>query len=244
MNRHIEMASLSVLSVMMVLSTVASASAPRFMKTATVDLNSDGVKEKILLAYNEKKSAFTLTVSGHKAMSNSVEPVDGFMVVDIDTKDNYKEIAVHTPGPSEDDIYWVYGFNTKGVKLMGILQRWPVFKGQGDIYVRDWMGFWEKTDKYVLDNKHRELRLVPQKFYPVGQAATVREPVSIYKTPDLTGKATIQLKPKSKVMIAQFRQQGQTRTDGQYLVKSSTGIAGWTDSRTIYNKFAGLSMAD
>jgi len=75
---------------------------------------------------------------------------------------------------SSDDEFLVYSYGGGIFKEMGRLSRWPMFPGNGIIYVDDWMGFWSKTSKYVQTNQ-RVLKQVPQEFYAVNQEGTVRE---------------------------------------------------------------------
>jgi hypothetical protein len=163
--------------------------------------------------------------------------------VDIDTSDKYKEIAVHNPGPSEDDEYAIYWYDGKSIKAMGVLSRWPKLFGNGIVLVDDWMGFWSKKDKYVLNKKTRGLELIPQEFYYVGAEATVKEIFPIYETRD--GSTIVaNLAPKSKILILLCDCSPGEYMDKWYLIKSETGILGWTRPKPFHEKLDGLNYAD
>lgn len=222
------------------------ASPPRFLKKATVDLNGDGRKEKISLSTDEKKESFTLTINGVRISGKMLSSYDGFQIVDIDKKDKLEEIAFHSPGPSEDDEYWIYRFYGKSIEFMGYFPGRPTFTGKRVVFVRDWMDFWWKTDKYVLTGNQKMLQLVPQKSYSVGKVTTVTKNTPIYKTKTMGSKIVTELKPSSKVTILQYwptRSIGNDQT-GRYLVMASNGLAGWTDFNSISLNFSGLDFAD
>ncbi|MBC7349112.1 MAG: hypothetical protein H5U05_03975 [Candidatus Aminicenantes bacterium] len=123
---------------------------------------------------------------------------DSLTIFDIDTTDRYMEVVVHTPGQSDDDVYVFYWYDGKSIHMMGSLSRWPVIKGNGIVYVNDWMGFWQKTEKYIPDRDSRRLVNVPQEFYYVGIEASVSETFPIYRTRDLKDKiASLKKKVKS-----------------------------------------------
>lgn len=224
------------------------------VKSAKVDLNGDGKTEEISISGVTESGDFVLSV-GRVSIKGTLTAgeADGFTIVDIDTTDEYKEIAVHTPGPSDDDEYLIYWYDGKLIKEVGRLSRWPKFFGDGIVHVGDWMGFWSKREKYVLDKKTRILQLVPQELYYVGIEAKVRGSFPIYKT---RGDSTIvaNLKPPSKVLILLCDPSPTSKgeTDDYfddyfcdwYLIKSETGIVGWARLKTFYRRLEGLVWAD
>lgn len=244
MTRRIVTLTLLVFWAVVMALTPTTASIPRFLKKATVDLNGDGKKERINLSTNEEESIFCLTVNGVKTSGEMQPPISGFQIIDINTKDGFKEIAVHTSGPSDDDQYWIYGFDVKSIKLLGKLQRRITLNGAGIVLVNDWMGFWWKEDKYVLAKDHSELLLTPKKSYSVGLVATVQKTTPIYKNPNLTGEISTELKPKSKATILQYWPNLNDQKYGRYLIIAPNGLAGWTDLPTISLNFSGLNFAD
>jgi len=95
------------------------------------------------------KNLLTLVLLALVKGELSMGGADGFIIIDIDTSDKYKEIAVHTPGPSDDDEYIIYWYDGNSIKEVGRVSRWPTFPGNGIVYVDDWMGFWMKRDKCI-----------------------------------------------------------------------------------------------
>lgn len=187
------------------------------VKMAKVDLNGDGKVEDISISEITEWGDFVLKVDKVSIKGKLSDEADGFVIVDIDTADKYKEIAVHTPGPSDDDEYLIYWYDGKSIKEMGRLSRWPEFLGNGIILVNDWMGFWAKRDKYVLNKKTRTLRLVPQELYYVGIEAKVKESFPIYKTRQ-SSEIVANLKPKSKILILVCAPSAQDHSSFQYLI--------------------------
>ncbi|MCI5212227.1 MAG: hypothetical protein D3910_26375 [Candidatus Electrothrix sp. ATG2] len=173
-------------SIVMLLSNSAGSFAENtFVKSAEVDLNGDGTPEHIRVSEITESGDFLLKIE-QASITGKLDSgaADGFIIVDIDTGDKHKEVAVHTPGPSSDDEYLIYWYDGKSIKNTGRLARWPEFLGNGIVHVKNWMGFWSQNNKYVLDKKTRKLHLVPQDMYYVGVEVDVKESFPIYKTRD------------------------------------------------------------
>jgi hypothetical protein len=214
----------------------ATAASIEFVKAAHVDLNGDGRQESASLQVAQDQSSFVLRVNGAVMRGRLEPPIDGFRIVDINEHDRYKEVAVHTPGPSDDDEYLIYWYDGTTLAECGRLSRWPAFTGYGIVYVHDWWGFWGKTDKYVLDEKTHRLRLVPQELHWVGVTGTVRASVSIYETREKPA-IVASLEPGSKALIV-------ANAGDWYLIKSSTGLLGWMKESEVYRSFGDLPVAD
>ena len=215
---------------------------PTLLK-ATVDLNGDGKKEQVNLSLGKDKSNFVLTVGKCKVKSRMPYDIDGFQLVDVDVKDKYKEIAVYTPGPSDDDEYWIYSYDGKNLTLMGKLKRWPTFAGHGQVSVRDHVGFWKKTDTYKLDSQKKVLVRVPKEQYTVNVSAVSTGTVSLNQSKDLRGKNMPCFKKGDKVTIATYYAQNNSN-NGNYYVKDAKGKGGWISSQKLYKAFTGYPVAD
>jgi len=221
-----------------------SFSAYKFVKSAEVDLNGDNKTEKILLTDTTELGDFKLKI-GEYSVTGKLEEgePDGFIVVDIDKNDKSKEIAVHTPGPSDDDEYIIYGYSGHSIDTMGNLARWPTFFGNGIIHVKSWMGFWSKTEKYVLHKGTRSLKRVSQEFYSVGIEVIVKDSFPIYKT--RKGKQLVAyLKPISNINILVCDPSSEDYSSHWYLIKSSPGLIGWAKLGSFSRKVEGLMWAD
>ena len=224
-------------------SHVSAFAGPRIVTSAEIDLNGDGKAEKIAIRIDDKTGSYVLNVTT-TVLKGELECVDGFAVVDIDQADKYKEIAIHTPGPSDDDLYLVYWFDGKGLRKMGELSRWPSFVGNGIVYVDDWMGFWSLREKYVLEIGTRTLRKVPQEFYRVGQEAKVAKGFPIYRTRDDRSEIVANLRSGSKIMILVCDVTPKAYGDDWYLIQSETNLIGWARERVFPDCLQDLPWAD
>lgn len=234
------------LSLVVFFSSLSISSAEnKFIKSAKADLDGDGKVDSVSLSGITESGGFHLKINTASAAGTfDSDPVDGFLVVDIDTQDIYKEIAVHTPGPSDDDEYLIYWYDGKSIQKMDHLSRWPEFLGNGIVYVKNWMGFWSQNNKYVLDKKKRKLYLVPQEFYSVGVEATVKESFPIYKTREYKDVIAY-LKPDSKMTLLLCDPSPANKySSWSYLVKSSAALIGWAKESHFSQKVEGLPIAD
>jgi len=217
----------------------------KFLKETKVDINGDGKLDEISISVISESGDFVLKINeiSIKDKVGEEEEVDGFIVVDIDTTDKYKEVAVHNPGPSSDDEYVIYYYDGKRIIEMGRIRRWPKFLGNGIILVDDWMGFWSKRDKYVLNNKTRKLDFIPQEFYYVGVEAKVKESFPIYRKRE-SSEIVANLKPDSKILIILCDASPKDCESHYYLIKSETGLIGWAKLKSFQYKLEGLPWAD
>lgn len=208
-----------------------------------VDLNSDGKIDNIsLLELGEESGKFQLKINDAFATGNLNDPIDGFLLIDITTWDKYKEIAVHTPGPSSDDIYMIYWYNGKEIILMDSLSRWPTFTGNGIIYVNTWEGFWSPREKFKLNNSTRKLNIVEQSAYYVGLKTKVNKGFHIYYEKDLVKEVAL-LADGSEIEILVCDKKDREYFNYLYLIKSSSGLLGWCSFREFSDKVE-LPMAD
>lgn len=215
----------------------------QFVRQAEADLNGDGTSESITLTSTDELGNFTLKVGNFELKGNLGDTVDGFVIVDVDSSDPYREIGIHTPGPSDDDVFLMIWFNGREIRTMGILSRWPSFQGNGIVYVDDWMGFWIKREKYVLNKNSRLLDRVPQELYYVGVEATVKKSFPIYRSRN--GLQSIaNLREGSKILIFACDPQDTNYLNHWYLVKSESGLLGWAKLGNFMEKVQGLPWAD
>jgi hypothetical protein len=218
--------------------------AEEFNFQSSTDLNGDNILEEINLTNIDETTEFSLEISGEKIEGKFNEgSADGFIIVDIDKNDKYKEIAVHTPGPSSDDEYLVYWYDGENIKETARLSRWPKFLGNGIVYVDGWLGFWSRRDKYILNKSTRKLEKVSQYAYYVGVKATVRSSFTIFKDKELKEKVAL-LSKNSEIEILVCDMDDREWRDHIYLIKSKSNLIGWASNQDIYNNLEGLPMAD
>lgn len=128
------------------------------------DLDGDGIPENISIYKICNSNQFFLRIG---EIYKEVEDVwvGGFLVVDIDTNDGYKEVFVHNSEPS--DVYIAFSYDGKEIKKMARLTRWPRIHGSGEVDVYNWVDCWHIKEKYVLNQETRTLDLLPQELYDV-----------------------------------------------------------------------------
>lgn len=221
-----------------------SLKAADFIFQSSTDLNGDKVPEEVSLRNIGEITEFCLEISGKKIQGKfDEEPSDGFIIIDIDKYDKYKEIAVHTPGPSSDDEYFIYWYDGEAIHKTAHISRWPEFLGNGIVYVNGWVDFWQCRDKYVLNNSTRELERVPQFAYYVGVKATVKNSFPIFKDKELKEKVAL-LSKNSEIEILLCDMDYREWSDYIYLIKAKSKLIGWASNQDIYNNLEELPLAD
>ena len=218
--------------------------AQNFIFSTTVDLNSDNKTEIVKVENTDNLHEFRLTIDNNEILGKYEDgDTDGFKVIDINTRDKYKEIAVHTPGSSSDDVYMIYWYNGKEIIFMDRLARWPTFNGNGIIYLNNWEGFWSSRDKYRLDDTSRKLIRIEQFAYYVGDTVKVKKGFVIYKEKELINKVAL-LSDGSEIMLILCDKTNQRYFDYTYLIKSKSGLLGWSNFKQISENTEGLRFAD
>jgi len=226
-----------------------------FVMSGNADLDGDGKPESITLSPGATFGEFVLSVDGVTIGGMfDFDAADGFAVVDISTADAYREIAVHAPGPSDDDEYVVYSFDGASLKEMGRLMRWPTFSGNGIVLVDNWMGFWLIKDKYVLDTSTRTLRHVPQDLYYVGVEGHAIKSFPVYRSRSGSEVIANTLPDSTFLVLACDTSPTCLNAYGDaddyscdwYLIKTVTGLVGWIRCETLmdYETVDGLTWAD
>lgn len=185
--------------------------------TKYTDLNSDGVKDKVILtledSYHNKYALQVNDLIIHTSGDN-IEP--NFNIVDIDTSDKYMEIAVSEYGPSSDDATTFFYFDVKKIIPMGkiggffgvrysygndIMGEMKI-NGSGEISTRTRgkiLQTWFYQDEYKLSEKHLLVN-VPKDLYEMNTEVEVIKEISLQKSRNDATEA-LSLKPGEKVMI-------------------------------------------
>ncbi|MBZ4417598.1 VCBS repeat-containing protein [Myxococcus sp. RHSTA-1-4] len=210
------------------------------VKSASVDLNGDGKPEALSLEWDEGKDQFVLKAGNAtlRGKTDGNEPA-GFTVVDIDSGDKRKEVAVHTGETDQDKQEHLFAFDGKGLKALGSVPALTEARGNGIILSDSWQGFWNRRVKYVLDARAGKVTEVPQEMYAVGVEATVKVsfPLARSRT-EKTPVATLAQGSRIQVLAAAPVGRGYL-----FLVKSSTGLLGWADEKSLVEKTEGLPLA-
>ncbi|SEU21807.1 FG-GAP repeat domain-containing protein [Stigmatella erecta] len=211
--------------------------------STSADLDGDGKPESISLRWEEGEGTFTLKVAG-KAVQGKAEDteVHGVTVVDLDRGDKWKEVAVNM-GLTDGDAHCVlYGFDGKSLKELGGVHALTETSGNGIILSDSWMGFWNRREKYVLDRKAWKLSHVPQELYAVGAEGTVKQSFALVRS-RTDGAVVANVAPGSKISVLAAGAPGPQGAPRWYLVKSATGLLGWTQEQNLLDKTEGLPWA-
>lgn len=240
--------SMVVITLLISIATVASGGELEFKWRDSVDLNGDGLQEKISLHKVGDFGKFILKIGRHQISGKLYEEVYGFTIVDINKADKYLEVAVYTPGLSDFGEYMIYWYNGRKIAKVGdLLSRWRLtIKGNGIVYEKGWMGFWTNMDKYVLAGNHT-LRKIPQPFYYVGITARVkkRRSFAIRLKPQNRAAVVGNLIPGSKIelLVAKLTETRKGKLDTWFLIKSSSGLIGRANEKVIDANVADLPNA-
>jgi hypothetical protein len=208
-----------------------------YVTSAVVDLNGIGKAERISLSGLTDRGDFLLQVGKASVRGRLGDLVDGFRIVDIDAADKYKEIAVHTSGPSDDFEWLVYWYDGKAIRRVAYLPGWARFTGAGIVYVGEHMEWWSKTERYVLDAKTHTLRMTSQEMYHVGVRARVNTGFPLYASRN--SKSVIaNLRANSAALILLWEPKSKW-----YVVKSESDIVGWANEGVLWHNMT-LPAAD
>ncbi|AKJ04079.1 hypothetical protein ATI61_101826 [Archangium gephyra] len=232
---------LTVAALMLLAAPPARADEP--VKSTSADLDGDGKPEAISVQWGQGDAQFVLKVGGAtvRGKTNDAE-VRGVSVIDLDGGDKWKEVAVDMGLTDDDHRSIVYGFDGKALKELGSPHALTEVRGNGIVLSDSWMGFWNRREKYALDRKAWKLNPVPQELYFVGAEATVKKSFPIVRgTKD---KAVVaNLAEGSKIQVLAAAPVGPKDPDYWYLVKSSTGLLGWTRGQNLQDNTEGLPWA-
>ena len=214
------------------------------------DVDGDGKADRITVKATDEYGAYVLTVGGASVTGRIDESVDEVKIIDIDRNDRHREVSVFSHGPSDDPQHHIYWYDGRKIYTVGKLAGVD-FTGHGWVYEHWWAGFWTGTDKHVLDRKTHRLKKLPQEFYHVGVKAKVRSSFPIYCT---RSAKTALANPRAGstvevVLCAQVKRTGKLGPEDEhydrwYLVKSESGLSGWTKEELLYKHLEGLPLAD
>jgi hypothetical protein len=229
-------------AVALMLLAAPSAHAQMPEKSASADLDGDGKPEAISVQWDRVGKQFVLNVGSITFRHTAGDfEVRGVSVIDIDGGDKWKEVVVHM-GLLSGDYYnrtFVYGFDGNELKELGYTHNLAEVRGNGIVLADWWMGFWNLREKYTLDREAWKLHRVPQELYFVGAEATVKQSFPIVHSSK--DKAVVaNLAEGSKIQVLASTPVDPKTLDCWYLVKSSSGLLGWTKHKNLRNKTEGL----
>ena len=212
---------------------------------AVVDLEGKGEADIIELTLIEEDydfSNFILTINKDSVSGKHSYNVSGFLIIDLDTADNYKEVAVYTQNANGPDEYIIYKYDN-WINEIGRINSYASFPGNKEIIVDTEMMFWTKTDTVLYDTEFEVLKFYPKEFYDINIKAKVLEPFSLYS--DRENFITIiDLKPKDRVTVMKCDTSPFCNDElansfelcDWYQVRLESGRTGWVQLKTFLNK--------
>ncbi|HHY83075.1 MAG TPA: hypothetical protein GX505_10430 [Clostridiales bacterium] len=96
------------------------------------DLDGDGEEDKInaVLVPNNGAGSF-IEVNGMKVTLELENPTGLVSIIDLDSRDNYTEVAVFDNGPSEDPVFTFLRYDGSKLYPIGTIDRYALMDGQG-----------------------------------------------------------------------------------------------------------------
>lgn len=213
----------------------ASLKANEYLSTS-VDLNDDGVVEKISIEVRGNAlegTSTVITASGSSIVFPGTNPEGFFGIVDINTTDHEKEIAVSDLGPSGDPTTGFYRFDGSLLQLVGTVQgtyESIEFAGNGALSTTtraNILQTWFYTDGYTLGSDHK-LAHSDQDLYLIDSKAAGAQLTMLQDLPlntdtnEVTGGTIVTTLKKGETVA--FIGCDNIRW---CKVKSATGVAGW-----------------
>lgn len=243
----------------------ASLKANEYLSTS-VDLNGDSVIEKISIEVKGNAiegTSTVITASGSSIVFPGTNPEGFFGIVDINTTDHEKEIAVSDLGPSGDPTTGFYRFDGSLLQLVGTVQgtyESIEFAGNGTLTTNtraSVLQTWFYTDSFTLGSDHK-LAHADKDLYlidptAVGAHLTMLQDLPLNTdTNEVTGGTiATTLKKGEKVTfigcddVRWCKVQGATGIAGWFAVEDFDSIVKTDGSRVPASEvFEGLSNAD
>lgn len=219
------------------------------------DLNYDGKEEVIKFVTDEAKPGFILKV-------NNSEETDVFEygyyrsidIIDMDRNDNLKEIVVKGIGDSDNLEMFFYQFIDGKIISCGIIKGYNGYETKGDkeLTVSGWMGFWAIEHEYKFDSQNKSLTHIQKEFYDVNIECEVKNPFPVLTDRYDQSPVSSLLKTGTKIKLVKADITPKCRmTDGYededncdwYLIRTSEGAEGWCRLKDFRDNVDGLIWA-
>ncbi len=220
-------------------------------ETISVDLDGNGIKDSIY--FHTDNTKYQLTINNFTINDFGESIIDSFAVVDIDNRDNVREIVIGELGPSDDPQSTFFCYDGSSINKMGktysLFYRGIKFDGWGGLNIKtrgDLLHTWFFNIPYRLTSDHT-LEKITDQIYKTNCCLFLKQSLKIFTKMDEQSDF-ITLEPTTIVTI--------TGTDNNRwcFVKTFDGIEGWFFVQDYfyingtgieaYNIFDGLSYAD
>lgn len=161
--------------------------------TVIVDMDGDGQKDAVTIRYDSEYRV-TLT-AGEATLQAWYDTPEGAYLVDLDTRDGRKEIALTDYGPSSDDITVLYALEDGAFVEVGAVSG-ILFQGDGlgriSSYARGWQGpllTWFFQIEYEL--VEGKVAMMPTRWYASSMPVTLLVDLPLYQTVDDAGQGAV-----------------------------------------------------
>ena len=168
------------------------------------DLDGDGREERIRFASfgmreNQSYNTFVLNIRGVRAVFDGDNLLGSFNIVDIDTADSVKEIAVVEEGPSDDYRTYYLRYSQDKIYMIGSIPsslRAPetIVDGSGIIYARtrsNTIDTWWYLGVYQYNGETERIEEIVQEEYVYGRRVSLLMDLPLYKDRDMDTVAYI-----------------------------------------------------
>lgn len=212
---------------------------------AIVNLDGKGDYDFIELKLIEEDydfSNYVLTINKDSVSGRHSYNVSGFLIIDLDTTDNYKEVAVYTQNANGPDEYIIYKYDN-WITEIGRINSYASFPGNKEIIVDTEMMFWIKTDTVLYDKEFEVLKYYSKEFYDINIEAEVLEPFSLNSDRE-NFLSIIDLKPKDIVTIIKCDTSPFCEDESSnsfelcdwYQIRHESGRTGWVQLKMFLKK--------
>ncbi len=211
------------------------------------DLDGDGVKDIVHLQLaGQYKDVYVLKVNGHEVRNYGESIDENIHIVDIDSSDKFKEVAVQQYGPSDDYKTDFYYYDGNGLVFMGTLQGLCAekgnIKGNGIVTASEratMLQTWFYAKEHKLAEGHL-LQGVRKELYPAlydVQTLKLKKELSLFESP-VSSKVVAKLKAGDSITLL--------GCDSVEWCKAETasGIKGWFAVDSMKVREAGLDASE
>ncbi|WP_426351222.1 hypothetical protein ACPWSR_08340 [Alloiococcus sp. CFN-8] len=224
-------------------------------ETAIIDLNGDGEDEIInytlMSAANDNNGNYTvknLSISGEEyARASDDNPLiylgasiyypddQWYFIVDIDTSDDYKELAIADIGASEDLTTSYFRYDGEGLEYIGYITGFPAdetysMDGKGTIKSQgrlDLLQYWTTVFAWELSSEGKLATVEEDLYTPISYDYYDKEPVILKE--EITAYAEMDLNSKEILMEPSEEEISFPLTDNKnwVLMSKADGTQGW-----------------
>lgn len=158
------------------------------MQPQQVDLDGDRKMDLVSFACDTSRYGdFEVTVNGSQFVGRGEFLVGTYSIVDIDTTDLVREIAVFEYGASDDDMSTFLEYDQGQLRSVGRIPGTSTIQidGSGIVHTMargDVLHTWFYPAAFGLDANH-ELHHVEQSLYPMGTVCVLKRPLPLVASP-------------------------------------------------------------